>query len=101
MKCCGHEQSTPFCAYCGENIGADQPLVGLLLHVQRYTKAETTRLAVVRNRLLIEEAGDDRDREKRLRRYRGAVDKGVASLAKWAAWEQSLIEIVNTDAADP
>lgn len=88
MKHCGHEQTTPFCAYCGAELESNRPLEGLLRHVQSHIRSLRGRLAGREARVEQMEIDAKREREQRL------CETNRRALQKWASWEIDLAEVV-------
>ncbi len=85
---CGHDQTTPCCAYCGAELDDNRPLDWLLRHVQSSTRTLRSRLAGREAR--VEQMEDARKRE----RGRHACGKIRRSLQKWTSWEKALAEVI-------
>ena len=81
MKCCGHDQTTPFCAYCGVR---DSPLAGLLEYVHAGSLEAWQGAARYREAALGE--CDIRARGDMWQRY----DNQLQIAKKWDSWETAL-----------
>lgn len=88
MKCCGNEVTTPFCPMCGKPQSGEGPLYDLLAHIRK-------------------ELSKHRGRQERIRQgigqtpYEGETEKLSRWIAKWEAWRDAIVGIIEAKEASP
>lgn len=85
MKCCDHDQSTPFCAWCGNELIPAMNLPSLLAHC----RPMAVRLTNAAKRLAAHVMNLD-ETDPRNNRVIARARKADEAAAKWQGWTDDL-----------